>query len=55
MSEVTRFTETGMPSYRLYILCIIQMLFDALSAAFSNANHSDTYIEIDNGMDAYLQ
>ena len=47
MLEVTRFTETCMPSYRLYILCIIQMLFDALSAAFSNANNSDTYIEID--------
>ena len=47
MSEVTHFTKTGNPSYSLHSLCIMHMLFGALSAAFFNANNSDKYIEID--------
>ncbi|XP_052100909.1 uncharacterized protein LOC127734915 [Mytilus californianus] len=46
LSDVDNFIESGNPSNRLYILSIIQLVVDALTAAFMNSNMTKNFIDI---------
>ncbi|VDI07473.1 Hypothetical predicted protein [Mytilus galloprovincialis] len=46
LSDVDNFNESGCPSNRLCILTLVQLVVDALTAAFMNSNMTDNFIEI---------